>query len=239
MLYTSFLHQTTTTTETRCKFTNCFIPLFYIKPQLLLKHRPYILHCFIPLFYIKPQLLFTLFLGVPYCFIPLFYIKPQRVSRWGGGWGIALYLFSTSNHNQSLAYAYATQIALYLFSTSNHNLPELVEIIGLLLYTSFLHQTTTLSLFRSCCHHCFIPLFYIKPQRSGRMAGREADCFIPLFYIKPQHIRVEYFCFLNCFIPLFYIKPQLCVSVCQRTKIALYLFSTSNHNSARGLHVIF
>ena len=76
------------------------------------------------------------------CISSLFYIKPQlqgvvRLQR-----PVVYLLFSTSNHNQcphqSITYW------LYIFS--------------------FLHQTTTSSLFWICSLSCISSLFYIKPQ---------------------------------------------------------------------------
>ena len=100
------------------------------------------------------------------------------------------------------------QIALYLFSTSNHNCIAVFPQGVKLLYISFLHQTTTVVLAGVPDSDCFISLFYIKPQQSGAEGEELLDCFISLFYIKPQLRSRQESIDVNCFISLFYIKPQ-------------------------------
>ena len=84
LLYTFILHQTTTFYVNSRKKNDCFIPLFYIKPQHRAAQYFLTAHCFIPLFYIKPQLICSFLRELDYCFIPLFYIKPQplTISFW-------------------------------------------------------------------------------------------------------------------------------------------------------------
>ncbi len=121
---------------------------------------------------------------------------------------IALYLVSTSNHNCSRAYWTMQIIALYLVSTSNHNVLIRLQQQAQLLYTLFLHQTTTAAALGLLTLNCFIPCFYIKPQLWSEYGYNDEDCFIPCFYIKPQLVPAPLA--LGC--------------------IALYLVSTSNHN---------
>ena len=78
-------------------------------------------HCLIPLFYIKPQLIVACFSIMFHCLIPLFYIKPQPQGVHGRKVGIVLYLYSTSNHNPVSLCPCHSSIVLYLYSTSNHN----------------------------------------------------------------------------------------------------------------------
>ena len=120
------------------------------------------------------------------CISSLFYIKPQlqgvvRLQR-----PVVYLLFSTSNHNQcphqSITYW------LYIFS--------------------FLHQTTTSSLFWICSLSCISSLFYIKPQRPLNV-DKAPDC---------------------CISSLFYIKPQLMDGIPEHAGVVYLLFSTSNHN---------
>ena len=169
------------------RFRYCFIPLFYIKPQQI-SNYPY--YCIIALYLFstsnhnprhKPRhgtrLLYTSFLHQTTttavylcltldCFIPLFYIKPQLIQK----------------------YTKELKIALYLFSTSNHNTKGRIIKPTKLLYTSFLHQTTTRHSNTKRRYYCFIPLFYIKPQLGIAIQNAVIYCFIPLFYIKPQLI---------------------------------------------------
>ena len=121
---------------------------------------------------------------------------------------MALYLFSTSNHNRTRPRPRHGDLALYLFSTSNHTLIAVHKSLCKWLYTSFLHQTTTALLESRMWQDGFIPLFYIKPQRRRRRCSPRRHGFIPLFYIKPQQFAFG----------------GLTVAM------ALYLFSTSNHN---------
>ena len=123
---------------------------------------------------------------------------------------IVLYLYSTSNHNLEEFTAAQAIIVLYLYSTSNHNSGRQGQ-----------HLVP----------HCFIPLFYIKPQPTSQFPVRLPNCFIPLFYIKPQLLRCR--CRCRCIVLYLYStsnhnipkKRMLVVS------IVLYLYSTSNHNS--------
>ena len=64
----------------------------------------------------------------------------------------------------------------------------------------------------------------------AELSQDELDCLIPLFYIKPQLALGYDVDYVNCLIPLFYIKPQLALGYDVDYVIALYLFSTSNHN---------
>ena len=64
--------------------------------------------------------------GYLYCLIPLFYIKPQPPNY----------------------YDYKSQIVLYLYSTSNHNESLDATLQMKLSYTFILHQTTTPELLR-------------------------------------------------------------------------------------------
>ena len=58
--------------------------------------------CIISLFYIKPQLKYETEDGQVCCIISLFYIKPQRSNSRKISIRVALYRYSTSNHNNKL-----------------------------------------------------------------------------------------------------------------------------------------
>ena len=189
---------------------HCFISLFYIKPQLVGLLLPLLQDCFISLFYIKPQQVILDDSAGFNCFISLFYIKPQPEIPWWSNFVIALYLFSTSNHNLLPTGSSGLAIALYLFSTSNHNLFSVCAEPCRLLYISFLHQTTTALRFSRKESNCFISLFYIKPQRW---------CSLVFLIV----IALYLFSTSN------HNSPGPRVRNCL---IALYLFSTSNHNFA-------
>ena len=122
----------------------------------------------------------------PLIFLSFFYIKPQQLAGTkiqdyvalylfstsnhnappvsAPPPGVALYLFSTSNHNMFAKIANTTNVALYLFSTSNHNSDTATRHLPSLLYIFFLHQTTTCSWHGCPSPSCFISFFYIKPQ---------------------------------------------------------------------------
>ena len=105
LLLISFLHQTTTSTGSRCVAENCFLSHFYIKPQPIVCCYESMVNCFLSHFYIKPQLR-----GCPFAWRQ-----------------IASYLISTSNHNTALFDVMQGLIASYLISTSNHNSLSLFE----------------------------------------------------------------------------------------------------------------
>ena len=120
-LYTSFLHQTTTSQRFSASVNTWLYTSFL--HQTTTRLAP----CF----------------GRLDGFIPLFYIKPQHVAVEGVDTSMALYLFSTSNHNPRAERLQRCGMALYLFSTSNHNSYVVDQNNRVWLYTSFLHQTTT------------------------------------------------------------------------------------------------
>ena len=143
LLYISFLHQTTT-----CHSVGTIaILLLYIsflhQTTTGWRHTKIPHNCFISLFYIKPQLV------VQDCVpdsIALYLFSTSNHNRLLGCTStrsIALYLFSTSNHNTRCRVTVCVAIALYLFSTSNHNRCCCIWRLSTLLYISFLHQTTT------------------------------------------------------------------------------------------------
>ena len=117
------------------------------------------------------------------------FILHQTTTICDGSVWFALLLYTFILHQtttQNGVIQFTGKIALYLYSTSNHNIAGYHDQNRELLYTFILHQTTT------------------KIDAANRR--------------------------VNCFIPLFYIKPQLLGRLCWRQRIALYLYSTSNHN---------
>ena len=77
------------------------------------------------------------------CIISLFYIKPQLVY-----YDIIIQF-----------------VALYRYSTSNHNFWTISYDVIKLHYIVILHQTTTMSVMPIFFKCCIISLFYIKPQQ--------------------------------------------------------------------------
>ena len=122
---------------------------------------------------------------------------------------IALYLSSTSNHNQAPVHIDKANIALYLSSTSNHNRRGGWQQAPL---------------------DCVISFFYIKPQLLCLLDQQVSYCVISFFYIKPQPPGWLAASTPNCVISFFYIKPQQRSRTRVVQAIALYLSSTSNHN---------
>ena len=135
LFYTFILHQTTTYCTFSLSNFNCFIPLFYIKPQP---------NC-------------VTFDWESDCFIPLFYIKPQPALLGDKSGSIVLYLYSTSNHNLDQIFGKHLPIVLYLYSTSNHNRrgsTKSLTFIVLYLYSTSNHNTV-----ESCAEICLIVLY--------------------------------------------------------------------------------
>ena len=142
--------------------------------------------CFIPLFYIKPQRSINFKVWMKSCFIPLFYIKPQP--RWSKppSPSVVLYLCSTSNHNTPIYPNHITALfyTFVLHQTTTQRPEDNAQ--GVLFYTFVLHQTTTWRDRR----HLASSLFYtfVLHQTTTCSCGStcRSGCFIPLFYIKPQ-----------------------------------------------------
>ena len=119
--YIVILHQTTTSKMvfSLCQRLHYIVILHqtttvgYIQIQQIKLHYIVILHqtttrkrvlplpksCIISLFYIKPQLKYETEDGQVCCIISLFYIKPQHINYWNLCTLVALYRYSTSNHN--------------------------------------------------------------------------------------------------------------------------------------------
>ena len=186
--------------------------------------------CIISLFYIKPQLKYETEDGQVCCIISLFYIKPQHINYWNLCTLVALYRYSTSNHNSFPRDLVFQKVALYRYSTSNHNALILVRLASVLHYIVILHQTTTINYEAIKTGGCIISLFYIKPQQDALREVYIAGCIISLFYIKPQQSSNVQGRPCSCIISLFYIKPQRCLLCLFFLNVALYRYSTSNHN---------
>ncbi len=186
-LYISFLHQTTTVSSSHEKRIRWLYISFLHQTTTIYAPSSPLADGFISLFYIKPQLWLSSCTCAQYGFISLFYIKPQL----------------NIQERESLA------MALYLFSTSNHNLLMIIIMCHIWLYISFLHQTTTGVGAFGGAGDGFISLFYIKPQLEAAQRFTASHGFISLFYIKPQLLESTHQRIKNGFISLFYIKPQL------------------------------
>ena len=130
---------------------------------------------------------------------------------------VVSYSISTSNHNCRFALISASSVVSYSISTSNHNLSS-GTITGKWLYLiPFLHQTTTFVIIILCFFSCILFHFYIKPQPS--------DC--------------EYRPIVSCILFHFYIKPQLARCPQEHLQVVSYSISTSNHNWATLLPLLF
>ena len=99
--YIFLLHQTTTHSFSLPHTAGCVISFFYIKPQQRRGYKTLFSSCVISFFYIKPQLTASLSAAVNGCVISFFYIKPQHAPAKDLISQVALYLSSTSNHNQN------------------------------------------------------------------------------------------------------------------------------------------
>ena len=86
---------------------------------------------------------------------------------------------------------------------------------------------------------CIISLFYIKPQHDSILRGSNGSCIISLFYIKPQPQSIAIALLISCIISLFYIKPQHHEQGVYCRLVALYRYSTSNHNSCIAIYFAY
>ena len=254
LFYTSILHQTTTRVFGEVSQRGCFIPLFYIKPQLKTKKewkrkccfiplfyiKPQLRPmqgllwrcCFIPLFYIKPQLCAQSWLRTWRCFIPLFYIKPQRRAGVERARYVVLYLYSTSNHNNTFHLTKQRRVVLYLYSTSNHNGSGCgAASASVVLY---LYSTSNHNIEVKVSRSDFVVLYLYSTSNHNDTAITNARN--GLFYTSILHQTTTVWAVrglkLRCFIPLFYIKPQRWWWLLFDNRVVLYLYSTSNHNEA-------
>ena len=206
--YIVILHQTTTINYEAIKTGGCIISLFYIKPQQDALREVYIAGCIISLFYIKPQQSSNVQGRPCSCIISLFYIKPQRCLLCLFFLNVALYRYSTSNHNLLWLLLITALVALYRYSTSNHNTSVHWHSSSWLHYIVILHQTTTLVLVKVTVSK----LHYIVILHQTT-TGAIWECKqLKLHYIVILHQTTTYYKELNgvkcCIISLFYIKPQ-------------------------------
>ena len=97
-------------------------------------------------------------------------------------------------------------------------------------YIVILHQTTTVGYIQiqQIKLHYIVILHQTTTRK--RVLPLPKSCIISLFYIKPQHISVFEYNVAGCIISLFYIKPQQIIFCQFFTPVALYRYSTSNHN---------
>ena len=147
---------------------------------------------------------------VPYCLISLFYIKPQPIPKY-------------------VVNRFYCLISLFYIKPQ----PTVNVLSGYLdcLISLFYIKPQRSVRFFIATTNCLISLFYIKPQLIALISFRLLYCLISLFYIKPQQEKDYMYSMDNCLISLFYIKPQLACESSRIFMIALYLCSTSNHNS--------
>ena len=190
LLYILILHQTTTRPNWWWQAQGCFISWFYIKPQLSALTNAQQMCCFISWFYIKPQLIRLI---------------NQTVK-------VALYLDSTSNHNNSVFNVPYASVALYLDSTSNHNDLPTAEAQKTLLYILILHQTTTAYGILSKAN-LLLYILILHQTTTG--------CYLIV-------VRLKVALYLDSTSNHNVIAQMLGLPA-----VALYLDSTSNHNTER------
>ena len=206
----------------------CFIPLFYIKPQLI----AFVIAIVGVVLYLCSTSNHNLWQST-ISLNPLFYTfvlhQTTTIPRAAEA-AVVLYLCSTSNHNlrtqnvlnnEVVLYLCSTSnhncrsccpsyplVVLYLCSTSNHNHLAAYIIMAKLFYTFVLHQTTTTPTVGSQPP----TLFYTFVLHQTTTKSRSRICSLSLFYTFVLHQtttkqwrngRIT-----GCFIPLFYIKPQ-------------------------------
>ena len=122
------------------------------------------------------------------CVISLFYIKPQLTPSEWSIFCIALYLFSTSNHNPVALVVALMEIALYLFSTSNHNPPVVKspeDVIALYLFSTSNHNKNI-----SCIAQVAIALYLFSTSNHNQSAAVSARN--SLRYISFLHQTTTY-----------------------------------------------
>ena len=111
------------------------------------------------------------------CVISLFYIKPQLPCSKGLLLSVALYLFSTSNHNSFRTGYMLLRVALYLFSTSNHNVQSLIiyksfiyigfyyyEVAFLMHFRQQIYQNNSNCIGRGCSFSSIAPQIFTIPE---------------------------------------------------------------------------
>ena len=106
-------------------------------------------NCLISSFYIKPQHCSSGHKRHRDCLISSFYIKPQPYHRDKIGFTIVLYRLSTSNHNMDLFINLLNILSYIVFL--HQTTTELIDSCrcGRLSYIVFLHQTTTVVLLQA------------------------------------------------------------------------------------------
>ncbi len=128
-LYISFLHQTTTRTWFKRNQTKwLYISFLHQTTTCWCSPHPPRRWLYISFLH-QTTTHFCVVFCFRYGFISLFYIKPQLL----------------------LLFFFVNDMALYLFSTSNHNASGVFPLPDAWLYISFLHQTTTDSKEPGCC----------------------------------------------------------------------------------------
>ena len=209
VLYSIFiLHQTTTHHGISVVIMNCILSLFYIKPQLKLDATDFGQNCILSLFYIKPQLYLHGAVGVD----------------------IVFYLYSTSNHNQSLNdYGYPELYSIFILHQTTTETTSFS--LQLKLYSIFiLHQTTTFEHYQRPCYklysifilhqtttlfHCsfrfrWLYSIFILHQTTTGTDPKQLQRLLYSIFILHQTTTTAPTTFLisYCILSLFYIKPQ-------------------------------
>ena len=143
---------------------------------------------------------------------------------------VALYLSSTSNHNQSDITTNLTNVALYLSSTSNHNQSDIttnLTNVALYLSSTSNHNVSVALLSWRALRYIFL----LHQTTTFLVEGRHAPGLRYIFLLHQTTTPLPQNEWINsCVISFFYIKPQLRNPTTLESKVALYLSSTSNHN---------
>ena len=137
-----FLHQTTTETCVSKYVVKLYLLCFLHQTTTSFISQSFFTCCISYVFYIKPQLKRNLSLKSFSCISYVFYIKPQLVP----------------------GYQFQKTVVSLMFSTSNHNFTVASLDLYRLYLLCFLHQTTTSIMRYQCLTSCISYVFYIKPQ---------------------------------------------------------------------------
>ncbi len=172
---------------------------------------------------------------------------------------VVLYLYSTSNHNIFTYVVFFSELS-YIFILHQTTTSEVIEEMKselsyifilhqtttkltsntskfTLSYIFILHQTTTVELF--LLEWTRLSYIFILHQTTTIWTTIGATTELSYIFILHQTTTsgVESSLSCRCLISLFYIKPQQDLPQENYEHVVLYLYSTSNHNCIRILHL--
>ena len=204
-----FLHQTTTEFFDDLCTNELFMGLFLHQTTTMYSAVTLLPCCLWVFSYIKPQLYRLCISASCRCLWVFSYIKPQQRAQHISKALRCLWVFSYIKPQQDRADIEKEFVVYGSFPTSNHNRQRLRLLQRRLFMGLFLHQTTTLSMYRSANGRCLWVFSYIKPQRTHSCP----------------------FLSVSCLWVFSYIKPQLKTSQVYIRKVVYGSFPTSNHNT--------